>query len=55
MFKALLNATVILPILLGMLAARSRGQRGLALLFAFLLTHAVFNMALLYYIRHRWL
>jgi hypothetical protein len=53
MFKGLLNLSVIMPVLLGVLAARSR-RGGLARLVAFLLGYAVFHMLLLYYLRFRW-
>jgi hypothetical protein len=56
MFKALLNAVVIVPVLLGILAARTRHrQRGLFQMVVFTLASAVFYMLLMYYLRYKWL
>ena len=55
MFKALLNAVVILPVLLGILAARTRRrQQGLVQTVASALAFSVFYLLLMYYLRHRW-
>jgi hypothetical protein len=55
MFKALLNAVVIVPVLLGILAARTRGrQLGLVAGVCFTLASAGFYMLFLYYLRYRW-
>ena len=55
MFKALLNAVVIVPVLMGILAARTRHrQRGLLQLVAFTLASAVFYMLLMYYLHFKW-
>ena len=56
MFKILLISIVIVPVLLGMQAARTRnGQRGLLLLLASVFTYDVLYMLMLYYLRVRWL
>jgi anti-sigma-K factor RskA len=55
MFKWLLISVVIVPVLLGMLAATSRRQRrGLPQLLVFVLAYNMFYVVLLYYLRHRW-
>jgi hypothetical protein len=54
MFKLLLISVVAAPVLLGMLAARTRGRRGLALLLAFLVTYNTVYMLMLYYLQVRW-
>lgn len=53
MFKLLLISIVIVPVLLGMQAARGRrGRHGL--LFALVLTYDVLYWLMLYYLRVRW-
>lgn len=55
MFKWLLISVVIVPVLLGMLAATNRRQRrGLAQLLVFVLAYNVLYVLLLYYLRRRW-
>jgi hypothetical protein len=55
MFKLLLISIVIVPVLLGMQAAKGRrGRRGFFHLLAFLLTYDVLYVLLLYYVRVRW-
>lgn len=56
MFKGLLNSIVIVPVLLGMLAAATsrRERTGLQLLLAFLVVYDVFYVLLLVYLRRRW-
>jgi hypothetical protein len=55
MFKGILDSVVVVPVLLGMLAATSRrGRRGLLLLFALFLTYDVLYLVLLRYLRARW-
>ncbi len=55
MFKALLTSIVIVPVLLGMLAARGRGwRRGLLQLLALVLVYDVSYVLMLYFLRHRW-
>ena len=54
MFKLLLISIVMVPVLLGMQAAKSRRQRGLLLLAVFVLAYDVLYMLLLYYLRTRW-
>lgn len=55
MFKALLISVVIVPVLLAIVAARSRRQRtGLAWLLALVLAYSTFFMLMLYYLRRRW-
>ena len=56
MFKAVLISVVIVPVILGMQAGTSRRvRRGAPLLLAFLLAYDVMYVALLYYLRRRWL
>jgi hypothetical protein len=56
MFKAILISVVIVPVILGMRAGTSRRvRRGAPLLLAFLLLYDVMYLALLYYLRVRWL
>lgn len=56
MFKSLLISVVIVPVLLGMQAARNRREgRGLLQLLACLLAYNVLYMLMLYYLRRRWL
>jgi len=56
MFKSLLISIVIVPVLLGMQAARSRREeRGLLQLLASVLAYNVLYMLMLYYLRRRWL
>jgi hypothetical protein len=55
MFKALLISVVIVPVLLGMVAATNRRQRrGLPQLALFVVAYNVFYVLLLYYLRRRW-
>ena len=53
MFKLLLISIVIVPVLLGMRAAR-RGRQGVGLLLGLVLTYDVFYWLMLYYLRVRW-
>ena len=56
MFKGVLISVVVIPVLLGMQAARSRRVgRGVLVLVALLLAYDVLYLALLYYLRVRWL
>jgi hypothetical protein len=56
MFKGVLISVVIVPVLLGMQAASSRRvQRGALMLLSLLLVYDVMYLALLYYLRVRWL
>ncbi len=56
MFKSLLISVVAVPVLLGMLAARSRREgRGLAQLLVCLFAYNLLYMIMLYYLRRRWL
>jgi len=53
--KAILNAVVYVPVLLGMVAARSRPTAdGLLRLLAFMLAYGVLYFLLLYILRDRW-
>lgn len=55
MLKAILNAVVYVPVLLGMVAARSRPTAdGLLRLLAFMLAYGVLYFLLLYILRDRW-
>jgi hypothetical protein len=55
MFKLLLISIVIVPVLLGMQAARrSRGRQRMGLLLGLVLTYDVFYWLMLYYLRVRW-
>ncbi len=55
MFKLLLISIVIVPVLLGMQAARGRrGRQRMGLLLGFVLTYDVFYWLMLYYLRIRW-
>jgi len=55
MFKALLNAVVIVPVVLGILAARTRRrQEGLVLVVASMLAFSGFYLLLMYFLRYRW-
>ena len=55
MFKLLLISIVIVPVLLGMQAARRRrGRHALGLLLALVLTYDVLYWLMLYYLRVRW-
>jgi hypothetical protein len=55
MFKWILISVVFVPVLLGMLAAKSRRERiGLLVLLALLLAYGVFYVVTLYYLRIRW-
>jgi hypothetical protein len=56
MLKLLLISIVVVPVLLGMQAARTRnGTRGLLLLLGVVLAYDVFYILVLYYVRVRWL
>jgi hypothetical protein len=56
MFKGVLISIVIIPVVLGMRAASSRRvPRGVVVLLALLLAYDVMYLALLYYLRVRWL
>ena len=55
MGKTLLISIVIVPVLLGILAARSRREsRGLLWLAVFVITYNLFYLLLLSYLRRRW-
>jgi hypothetical protein len=55
MFSKLLVSIVFVPVVLGMLAGRSRQRRGIALrLLALVGAFDVFYLFLLYYLRYRW-
>lgn len=55
MFKILIITVVIVPVLLGMYAARRRRLRqGLVMFFALVLTFDLFYLLMLYYLRIRW-
>jgi hypothetical protein len=55
MFKLLLISIVIVPVLLGMRAARGgRGRQRVGLLLGLVLTYDVFYWLMLYYLRVRW-
>lgn len=54
MFKLLLISIVIVPVLLGVQAARNNGRRGLVVLFALVLSYNVLYLLMLYYLRIRW-
>lgn len=55
MTKGLLMSLVIVPVLLAVGAARSRGLRGLPGLIASLLAFDLSYMLLLYYLHRRWM
>jgi hypothetical protein len=55
MFKLLLISIVVMPVLLGIWAARSRSRRrGFALLLALVFGYDALYFVLLYYVRMRW-
>ena len=55
MFKLLLITVVAVPVLLGMYAATARKRRqGLALMLAFVIAYDLLYVAMLYYVRIRW-
>ena len=55
MFKLLLISVVIVPVLLGMQAAKGRrGRHRVGLLLGLVLTYDVFYWLMLYYLRVRW-
>jgi hypothetical protein len=55
MFKLLLISIVVMPVWLGMQAARRRSRRrGLTVLLALFLTYEVLYLVMLYYLRVRW-
>ena len=54
MFKLLLISIVIVPVLLGMQAARGRGRPRVGLLVGLVLAYDVFYWLMLYYLRVRW-
>jgi predicted Na+-dependent transporter len=55
MFSKLLVSIVLVPVVLGMVAARSRRRRGVALrLLALVGAYDVLYLFLLYYLRYRW-
>jgi hypothetical protein len=56
MFKAILDSIVFVPVLLGMVAATTRrAPQGFKLLLVLLLAYNVFYLALMTYLRIRWL
>ena len=55
MFKLLLISVVVMPVLLGMATARQRSRRrGLVLLLVLVAAYDAFYVAMLYYLRLRW-
>ena len=55
MFKAFLNSIIIVPVLLGLLAAtRGRGRQAVWLLIALLFAYDVAYLLVMYYLRIRW-
>jgi hypothetical protein len=55
MFRQLLLSIVVVPVLLGIQAAKGRRERaGLVRLLALLLTFDVLYWVMLYYVRYRW-
>ena len=55
LFKLFLISIVLVPVLIGMRAARSRGRRhGVSVLLAALVTYDVLYLLMLYYVRVRW-
>jgi hypothetical protein len=55
MFKAILNSVIIVPVLLGILAAkRGRRRQAIMKLLALVFIYDVFYILLLYYLRFRW-
>ena len=55
MFKMLLISIVVMPVLLGIWAARSRSRRrGVVVLLALVLGYDALYFLLLYYVRMRW-
>ena len=56
MFKLILMSAVIVPVLVGMQAAKSRSRwRGLVLLLTLVLAFDLLYMGMLVYLRDRWL
>jgi hypothetical protein len=55
MFKLLLISIVVVPVLLGVqVAGREKRRQGAIVLMAVVLAYDVFYMAMLYYLRIRW-
>lgn len=54
MFKWFLISIVLVPVLGGLVAARSRGRAGLVGLLAGLVLYDIFYIVLMYYLRVRW-
>jgi hypothetical protein len=54
MFKWFLISIVLVPVLAGLVAARTRGRAGLVGLLAGLVLYDLFYIVLLYYLRVRW-
>ena len=55
MFKLLLASVVVVPVLGGMQAAKSKSaRRGLLLLLAFLVGYGLLYVIMLYYLDYRW-
>jgi len=54
MFKWLLISVVLLPVLIGVLAARNRPRTGLVVLLAVVLLYDVLYVMMMYYLRVRW-
>ena len=55
MFKLLLISVVVMPVWLGMQAARRRSRRrGLMVLLALFVAYEVLYLVMLYYLRIRW-
>jgi hypothetical protein len=54
MFKWFLISIVLVPVLTGLVAARTRGRAGLVGLLASLVIYDIFYIVLMYYLRVRW-
>jgi hypothetical protein len=54
MFKWFLISIVLVPVLAGLVAARTRGRAGLVGLLAGLVLYDIFYIVLMYYLRVRW-
>ncbi len=55
MFKLLLMSVVIVPVLLGMQAATSRGlRRGVLVLLVLVSSYSMLYILMLYYLQYRW-
>jgi hypothetical protein len=54
MFSLLLVSFVMIPVVLGILAARRKRPRGLLLLLVLFLSYSLAYLLMLYYLRLRW-